>query len=60
MVRWVESDTLLRTEDALLAEVMRECDFERRGKKIVDRTTLAIRHERWRSNRNSASLIERS
>jgi very-short-patch-repair endonuclease len=44
MVRWVESDTLLRTEDALLAEVMRECGFERRGRKIVGRITDAIRH----------------
>src|SRR5262249_29630366 len=43
MVRWVESDTLLRTEDALLAEVMRECGFARRGRKIVERITDAIR-----------------
>lgn len=46
IVTWVQSDTLLRTEDALLAEVMRECGFERRGKKIVTRITEAIRLER--------------
>jgi very-short-patch-repair endonuclease len=46
MVRWVESDTLLRTEDVLLAEVMRECGFERRGRKIVGRITDAIRDVR--------------
>jgi very-short-patch-repair endonuclease len=46
MVRWVESDTLLRTEDFLLAEVMRECGFERRGSKIVRRITHAIRDVR--------------
>jgi very-short-patch-repair endonuclease len=46
IVRWVESDTLLRTEDALVAEVMRACGFERCGRKIVDRITEAIRDVR--------------
>jgi very-short-patch-repair endonuclease len=39
VIRWIESDTLLRTEDALLAETMRVLGFTRKGSKI----TAAIR-----------------
>jgi very-short-patch-repair endonuclease len=42
MVRWIESDTLLRSRDDLIADVMAELGFERRGKKIVGRIGAAI------------------
>jgi very-short-patch-repair endonuclease len=32
---WIESDTLLRTEDQMLAEMMRSLGFRRRGSKIT-------------------------
>jgi hypothetical protein len=35
LVRWVESDHQLRTEDELVAEVFRELGFSRKGPKIV-------------------------
>lgn len=38
----LESDTLLRTEDQLLTEVMRELGFQKRGKRIVEAITSAI------------------
>jgi len=43
MVDWVRSDTLLRTEDQLLTEVMRELGFRKRGKRIVEAITAAIK-----------------
>ena len=42
IVRWIESDTLLRSRDELLAEAMRELGFARRGSKIVARIGAAI------------------
>jgi very-short-patch-repair endonuclease/DNA polymerase III delta prime subunit len=42
VVRWIESDTLLRTEDELLAEVMACLGFRRRGSKIVAAISDAI------------------
>jgi very-short-patch-repair endonuclease len=42
IVEWIGSDTLLRTEDELLAETMRELGFSKRGKKIVNRIQSAI------------------
>ena len=42
MVEWVRSDTLLRTEDQLVTEVMRELGFQKRGKRIVEAVTAAI------------------
>jgi very-short-patch-repair endonuclease len=42
MVLWIESDTLLRSREDLIAEVMAELGFERRGKKIVSRIAAAI------------------
>ena len=41
-MRWIESDTLLRTEDELLAETMRTLGFTRRGSKITAALTAAI------------------
>ena len=46
LVRWIESDTLLRTEDQLLSEAIRELGFRRRGPKIVEALTSAIRRVR--------------
>jgi hypothetical protein len=46
LIRWIESDTLLRTEDELLAEVMRELGFKRRGSKITAALTAAIARAR--------------
>jgi len=39
---WIESDTLLRTEDQLLAEMMRILGFVKRGSRIVAALTTAI------------------
>jgi hypothetical protein len=41
-VDWIESDTLLRTEDQLLAEMMRILGFQRRGSKITATLAAAI------------------
>ncbi len=46
VVRWIESDTLLRTEDELLAETMRTLGFARRGSKITAALTAAIAQAR--------------
>ena len=46
LVRWIESDTLLRTEEELLAEAMRELGYERRGPRIVAALTAAIEEAR--------------
>jgi hypothetical protein len=42
LARWIESDTLLRTEDELLAEMIRVLGFARRGSKITAALTTAI------------------
>ena len=42
LAQWIRSDDLLRTEDELLQEMMRELDFQRRGKNVVARLTAAI------------------
>lgn len=42
MVRLIKSDTLLRSREDLIAEVIAELGFERRGKKIVSRIGAAI------------------
>jgi REase_MTES_1575 len=41
-VRWIESDTILRSREDLIQEVMAALGFERRGKKIVRRIGTAI------------------
>ena len=43
VARWIRSDGMLRTEEELLDEMMRELGFQRRGKSIVDRLMVAIR-----------------
>lgn len=40
--RWIESDELIRTQDELILETMRELGFQKRGKKIVAAIEAAI------------------
>jgi very-short-patch-repair endonuclease len=42
LAQWIRSDDILRTEDELLQEMMRELGFQRRGKNVVARLTAAI------------------
>ncbi len=42
LVRWVTSDTLLRTEEQLIDELMGELGYQRRGPRIVEALTAAI------------------
>lgn len=42
IVRWIESDTLLRSREDLIEEAMAELGFQRRGKKIVARIGAAV------------------
>ncbi len=46
VARWIESDTLLRTEDDLLREMMDELGFRRSGKRITEALQQAIRRTR--------------
>ncbi|HWY90444.1 MAG TPA: AAA domain-containing protein [Solirubrobacteraceae bacterium] len=46
IVAWVQSDTLLRTEDQLLTETMRELGFQKRGKRIAEALVSAINAQR--------------
>ena len=48
VVRWIESDTLLRTEEQLLEETMRTLGFARKGSKITIALTRAINTARHR------------
>ena len=47
LVRWIESDTLLRTEEQVLDEVVRELGFQRKGPRIREAVLAAIRQARW-------------
>jgi hypothetical protein len=42
LIRWIESDTLLRTEDEVLEEVMRELGFARKGPRIREAIANAL------------------
>lgn len=42
LARWIESDTLLRTDDDLIREMMQELGFKRSGKRITDALRMAI------------------
>lgn len=46
IVAWIQSDTLLRTEDQLLTEMMRELGFQKRGKRIAEAIISAIKAQR--------------
>ena len=51
LILWIESDTLLRTEDDLLNEAVSLLGFKRRGKNIVDALDSAIATARSRKQR---------
>jgi very-short-patch-repair endonuclease len=42
LIRWIQSDTLLRTEDQLISEAMRCLRLQKRGSRIVAALTEAI------------------
>jgi hypothetical protein len=42
LARWIRSDGILRTEDEMLTEMMRELGFQRRGKNVVAKLRAAI------------------
>ena len=46
LVLWIKSDDLLRTEEELLTEMMRELGFQRRGKNVVAVLKAAIARAR--------------
>jgi very-short-patch-repair endonuclease len=46
LCRWITSDTLLRTDDELLEDMMTELGFTRRGKNIVAAITASIERTR--------------
>jgi len=46
LIRWIESDELLRTEEELIAEAMTELGFHRRGANIVAALRSAVRQSR--------------
>ena len=46
LARWIESDTLLRTDDDLIREMMEELGFKRAGKRITDALRMAIAEAR--------------
>ena len=46
LARWIDSDGLLRTDEQLMADMQRELGFRRRGKRIEDALTRAIRRAR--------------
>ena len=46
IVRWIKSDTLLRSREELITETMTKLGFARRGKKIVARIGAAVDAER--------------
>jgi hypothetical protein len=46
LAQWIRSDDVLRTEDELLQEMMRELGFQRRGKNVVARLSTAISRSR--------------
>jgi very-short-patch-repair endonuclease len=43
LIKWINSDGLLRTEEELIQEATRELGYSRRGSKIVESLTKAIR-----------------
>jgi very-short-patch-repair endonuclease len=46
LIRWIESDTLLRTEEEMVDEVMRELGFKRRGTRITAAVKAALAEAR--------------
>ena len=54
VVRWVQSDTLLRTKDQLLGEVIHHLGFQKRGSRIVAAISAAIDSERGQPSPGTA------
>jgi hypothetical protein len=48
LVRWLQSDGLLRTDDELIEAAARELGFRRRGARIVAALSAAISQTRRR------------
>jgi hypothetical protein len=46
LIRWIESDDQVRTEDELLDETMRDLGFRRHGSRVVALITAALRQSR--------------
>jgi very-short-patch-repair endonuclease len=46
LMRWIESDTLLRTEDEVIAEAMKELGFRRKGTRITAALASALNDAR--------------
>ena len=46
LARWIESDTLLRTDEDLIREMMSELGFKRSGKRIDNALRKAIKDAR--------------
>ena len=46
LARWIESDTLLRTDEDLIREMMRELGFKRSGRRITEGLKTAIKDAR--------------
>lgn len=57
VVRWVESDTLLRTDDELFEAVFRELGFQRRGRLITEaiQQAIAVAHAKQPSGRTKTN-----
>ncbi len=51
LVKWIESDGLLRTEDEVLREAMGFLEFRRKGKRIEETLNRAIRQARAQRGR---------
>jgi very-short-patch-repair endonuclease/Arc/MetJ family transcription regulator len=58
VVRWIESDTLLRTEDALLAEAMRILHLPRKSPKITAALTTAITKARSKMHQSMQAALQ--
>lgn len=46
LINWVKSDGLLRTDDELIDELVRELGYARKGRRIVDRLRLLLKRSR--------------
>ena len=46
LARWIGSDTLLRTDEDMIREMVSELGFKRSGKRIADALGIAIRDAR--------------
>lgn len=49
-VRWLQSDSILRSDDEIIDALIPELGFQRRGARIVDRLAIVI--QRWRDSSN--------